>query len=162
MNAEQGAGLTIENVQDFPRPPCLEAVPQLLWIELGGGVVAETRKAFRILETHHAPTYYFPPDDIFAELMPIGGRTFCEWKGVARYFDVRLGDTLAEAAAWTYDKPGSSFADLAGYVAFYATKMDNCYVGGVRALPQPGDFYGGWVTPNLTGMVKGAPGTRHW
>jgi len=154
--------LPLENVQSYPRPPALEAVPQLIEVRLGGALVARTMRALRVLETHHAPSYYLPPDDIRAMLRPVAGSSFCEWKGIARYFDVTAGTTTARRAAWCYDEPSPRFAPLAGFIAFYAGLMEACRVGDARVLPQPGDFYGGWVTPNLEGIVKGAPGTRHW
>ena len=115
-----------------------------------------------MLETHHAPTYYLPRDDIFADLIPVGSGSFCEWKGQARYFDVAVAGNVARRAAWTYQTPTSSFEPIAGHVAFYAGLMDACYVGEERVIPQPGDFYGGWVTPNLRGTPKGSRGTMHW
>lgn len=151
-----------ENVQSYPRPPRLEPVPQRIRIVLGAATVANTSRSLRVLETHHAPTYYLPPDDVQATLHPATGTSFCEWKGVARYFDVMAGRKSALRAAWTYDRPTIGFADLAGYVAFYPGLMDEAWVGDLRVVPQPGDFYGGWVTPNLEGRIKGAPGTRHW
>jgi uncharacterized protein (DUF427 family) len=155
-------GLPRENVQAYPRPPALEAVPQRIRIRLGGTVVAETTRALRVLETHHAPTYYLPPQDIAAALRPAPGETICEWKGAARYFDVIAGTATAARAAWSYARPAPAFAALAGYVAFYAGLMDEAWVGDLRVLPQPGSFYGGWITANLDGRIKGAPGTRHW
>jgi uncharacterized protein (DUF427 family) len=131
-------------------------------VYLGGAVVADSTRALRVLETHHAPTYYFPPDDVVADLQPVAGATVCEWKGVASYFDVTAGGITARRAAWCYDSPTGHFGPLAGYLAFYAGLMEACWVGAMRVAPQPGDFYGGWVTPNLDGMIKGAPGTRHW
>lgn len=154
--------LSRENVQSYPRPPALESVPQRVAIRLGGVLVAETTRALRVLETHHAPTYYLPPEDIVATLHPVQGSSFCEWKGVARYFDVIAGNKTALRAAWAYDRPTIGFAALAGHVAFYAGLMDEAWVGDLRVIPQPGDFYGGWVTPNLEGQIKGAPGTQHW
>ncbi len=151
-----------ENVQSYPRPPALEAVPQRITIRLGGILVAETTRALRVLETHHAPTYYLPPEDIRAIMRPVQGTSFCEWKGVARYFDVIAGAATAPRAAWSYDHPTDRFAPLAGHLAFYAGLMDGAWVGDLRVVPQPGDFYGGWTTPNLYGQIKGAPGTRHW
>lgn len=162
MPTQSHAPLPLENVQDYPRPPRLEPVPQHLHILLGDHVVARTNAAMRVLETHHAPTYYFPLADVQADLEPASGRTFCEWKGVAEYYSVRAGDRVAEAAAWGYSTPSPPFAELKDHIAFYATKMTACFVGDQRVLPQPGDFYGGWVTPNLQGQIKGAPGTRHW
>lgn len=151
-----------ENVQSYPRPPALEAVPQTIKIILGKVLVAESSGAFRVLETHHAPTYYLPVQDVRATLRPAVGASFCEWKGSARYFDVIAGETIATRAAWAYENPTERFAPIAGYIAFYAGLMDEAWVGDMRVLPQPGDFYGGWVTPNLDGQIKGAPGTRHW
>jgi len=151
-----------ENVQSYPRPPALEAVPHQIIIRFGGILVAETTNAFRVLETHHAPTYYLPSSDVRVILRPAQGTSFCEWKGAARYFDLIAGDRTATRAAWAYDRPTPRFKLIAGYVAFYAAQMDEAWVGDLRVLPQPGDFYGGWVTPNLEGQIKGAPGTQHW
>ncbi len=151
-----------EDVQSYPRPPALEPVPQRIIIRLGGALVADTIRALRVLETHHAPTYYLPLQDIHAILRPAQGSSFCEWKGVARYFDVLSRSATAPRAAWAYDHPTARFAELAGHVSFYAAQMDEAWVGDTRVIPQPGNFYGGWVTPNLEGRIKGAPGTRHW
>lgn len=151
-----------EDVQSYPRPPVVMPVPQRIVIRLGGAVVADTTRALRVLETHHAPTYYLPPADIAATLVAATGSSFCEWKGVARYFDVRSAGQSARRAAWAYDRPTAGFAAIAGHVAFYAGPMDEVWVGDLRVIPQAGDFYGGWVTPNLDGRIKGAPGTQHW
>lgn len=151
-----------ENVQTYPRPPAFQPVPHRITIWLGGVLVADTTRGLRVLETHHAPTYYLPPEDIAATLRQVQGNSYCEWKGVARYFDVLSGDRIAPRAAWAYDRPTAGFAGLAGYVGFYAGLMDEAWVGDLRVIPQPGDFYGGWVTPNLDGQIKGAPGTKHW
>lgn len=151
-----------ENVQSYPRPPALEPVPQRILIRLGGQVIADTTAAFRVIETHHAPSYYLPPGDVTATLHPAAGSSDCEWKGMARYYDVVAGAVTARRAAWAYDRPTAVFGQLAGYIAFYAALMEACYVGEERAIPQPGDFYGGWVTSNLEGIPKGARGTEHW
>ena len=101
-----------ENVQSYPRPPAVEHVPQPITIRLGGALVAQTTRALRVLETHHAPTYYLPPKDIAATLRPNAARSFCEWKGVARYYDVVSGDKIALCAAWAYDRPTAGFVEL--------------------------------------------------
>ena len=154
--------LSHENVQSYPRPPALELVPQKIILRLDGALVADTCHALRVLETHHAPTYYLPPEDVSAILSPAQGRSFWEWKGVASYFNVSAGSATAPRAAWVYHNPTARFTDLAGHVAFYAALMDEAWVGDMRVIPQAGNFYGGWVTPNLTGRIKGAPGTQHW
>lgn len=156
------ASLATENVQDYPRPPALEPVEQRLRVILAGQTVAESTRGLRVLETHHAPTYYIPPDDVVARLAPSPGASYCEWKGRAAYFDVQVGETKAARAAWCYPEPTPGFLALAGHLAFYAASMEACFVGDERVMPQPGDFYGGWVTRNLRGTIKGAAGTEFW
>lgn len=152
-----------ENVQHYPRPPALEPVGQRLSVWFGGQEIAATDAGVRVLETHHAPSYYLPPGDIRdGVLLPAGGGSLCEWKGRARYWDVAAGGCVAARAAWSYDAPSPRFRPIAGYVAFYPGPMDACFVGAERVAPQPGDFYGGWVTSNLRGIVKGGPGTEGW
>ncbi len=156
-------GLPIENVQDYPRPPRLAPVDQRLSLFIDGDMVAETIAGWRVCETHHAPSYYLPPDAFTAGLLhPAPGQSFCEWKGVARYFDLRWNTKTRLRAAWIYPQPTPGFAAIAGHIAVYAWAVDAAYVGDERVQPQPGDFYGGWVTSNLRGTVKGAVGTEGW
>jgi uncharacterized protein (DUF427 family) len=137
-------------------------------VVLGGVTVADTTAALRVLETSHPPTYYLPPGDFApGSLEPAGGASYCEWKGEARYWTV-VGGTVGgetqrrEAAAWSYPRPGAPFAALADHVALYCGAMDRCEVGGEVARPQPGGFYGGWVTSWVVGPFKGDPGTMGW
>ena len=151
-----------EDVQTYPRPPALEPVPQRVQVWLGGVEIVSTTDALRVLETHHAPTYYIPRPAIAAEVERAPGASFCEWKGAARYWTLRAGGAVAPRCAWDYPTPTPRFAALADHLAIYAHAMDECRVGGIAVEPQPGNFYGGWVTPNLRGTVKGAPGTEGW
>jgi len=152
-----------ESVGDYPRPPRLDRVPWHIRVVLAGVTVAETRRALRVAETFGAPVYYIPPDDVRTDLLkPAGGRSFCEWKGVAGYWTVEAGERTAEKAAWSYAEPTAAFEPLRDHLAFYAGLMDACWVDDDRAEPQPGGFYGGWVTPEISGPIKGAPGTRGW
>ncbi len=154
--------LPVEDVRAYPRPPALERVPQRITVRLGGVEIVSTTDALRILETHHAPTYYLPRDAIHAALTRAPGTSLCEWKGAARYWTLAAGGRTAERCAWDYPTPVARYAALAGHVAIYAHAMDECRVGGEVVIPQPGDFYGGWTTGNLTGTIKGAPGTEGW
>lgn len=152
-----------ENVQDYPRPPLLERVPHELSVMLDGRVIARTVRGWRVCETHHPPSYYFPPGDVAdGVLTEAGGGSAYEWKGRAVYWDVESGDQKRPRAAWSYPAPSPGFAAIRDHIAFYPGPMDDCRVGQVQVQPQPGSFYGGWVTPNLTGRIKGAPGTNHW
>jgi len=152
-----------ESVWDYPRPPRLEASGKLVEVHFGGLTLASTRRAQRVLETSHPPVYYLPPEDVRLDLLAeVPKRTFCEWKGVARYYDVVVGDRRASAAAWFYPDPTPAFAALRGHIAVYPQAMDACFVDGERVLAQEGDFYGGWITKDIVGPFKGPPGTRGW
>jgi uncharacterized protein (DUF427 family) len=116
-----------------------------------------------VLETSHPPVYYIPPEDIKMEYLSAADRaTFCEWKGTASYYSIAVGDKKAANAAWFYPHPSASFAPLAGYVAFYPSKMEACLVDGEQVQAQPGDFYGGWITREIVGPFKGDAGTSGW
>jgi len=158
------AGETVtESVWDYPRPPRVEPVSSHIEVTHRGTMLVSTNASVRVLETSHPPTYYLPIVD-FAEgvLVPAAGNTFCEFKGVASYFDLAVGDQRIERAAWTYENPSPGFESLAGRVALYASRVDECRVGDEVVIPQEGDFYGGWITRNIEGPFKGAPGTLGW
>ena len=153
----------MEDVWTYPRPPALQPVAASIRIVFGGITVAETRAAFRVLETSHPPVYYLPRD-AFAEgvLEQASGTSFCEWKGLARYWSLRAGGRFAGSVAWSYPEPTPSFVALRDHLAVYAGPMDGCFVADERVTPQPGGFYGGWITGDLEGPFKGVPGSMGW
>ena len=154
----------MENVWDYPRPPRLEPAARRVRVQFGDVTIVDSTGALRVLETSHPPVLYVPPQDIAAgALEPSTHRlTFCEWKGMATYFDVVAGDDIAPAAAWTYREPVPAFADLRDHVAFYPERMDACFLDDELVQAQPGDFYGGWVTCDIGGPFKGAAGSLSW
>lgn len=153
----------IESVWDYPRPPRVEPVATHITVTHQNLTLVSTNDSVRVLETSHPPTYYLPISDFTdGVLVPVDGNTFCEFKGVASYFDLVVGDQRIERSAWTYENPSRGFESLAGKVALYANQVDECRVGDEIVIPQEGDFYGGWITRNIEGPFKGAPGTRGW
>ena len=152
-----------ESVWKYPRPPALERTSKLIQVYYAGALIAETRDAWRVLETSHPPVYYLPRRDIeMSYLDPISSASGCEWKGSAQYFDVRVGEDHAAQAVWTYPRPTDRFAPLEDHFAFYAQKMERCLVDGEVVRPQPGTFYGGWITQEVVGPFKGGPGSFGW
>ncbi len=153
-----------ESVWDYPRPPRMERCPKTVRIECGGEVIAQSNRAFRMLETSHPPVYYLPQEDIKMHLLfrQPGKHSFCEWKGRADYWNLKVGNKLIPEAAWSYPSPTDAYAPLQDFLAFYPSKMDACFVDGERVQPQEGDFYGGWITSNITGPFKGGQGTWGW
>lgn len=152
-----------ESVWDYPRPPRLEDSNKPIKVVFGGLTLAYTERAKRVLETSHPPVYYFPPEDVKMEhLLLSEGASFCEWKGRARYHDLLTDEKEEPRAAWYYPDPVPAYRDIKNYVAFYPSKMDSSWVDGWRVEAQPGDFYGGWITPDIVGPFKGGPGTWGW
>jgi uncharacterized protein (DUF427 family) len=150
-------------VWDYPRPPRLESFAGAITVELGGRTIASTTRAWRVLETSHPPTYYLPSECFSAGVLrPVSGSSWCEWKGEASYYDLVTDGARAEHAAWTYLRPTAGFEPIAGAIAVMAGAVDRCTVNGEVVVPQPGGFYGGWVTSWITGPFKGVPGSTGW
>lgn len=156
-----------ESVWDYPRPPRVEETSKHIEIIFNGEVIADTRRAKRILETSHPPSYYIPPEDVrvkeFFKPGWSGKSFFCEWKGAANYYTIEVNGKRAENAAWFYPNPtGRQFTAIKNHIAVYPDRMDECLVDGERVTPQSGQFYGGWITKDIVGPFKGEPGTMGW
>lgn len=152
-----------ESVWDYPRPPRLEPSRRRVRVIVEDQVIADTTRALRVLETAGPPTYYIPPEDVRTDLLvPAEGHTICEWKGEAGYFHVQIGDRTARKSAWSYAEPKEAFAAIRDYVAFYPGRVDAAYLDDELVRPQPGRYYGGWVTDDIVGPFKGEPGSESW
>ena len=151
-----------ESVWDYPRPPRLAAEPREVIVRVGAVIVGRSVNCLRVLETASPPTIYVPPGDVDrAHLEPAAGASMCEWKGEARYWTVVANGQRLLRVGWSYPHPFAEFEPLADFIAFYPGRLE-CLVDGARALPQPGGFYGGWITPEIVGPFKGEPGTEGW
>jgi len=152
-----------ESVWDYPRPPRVEPVAERIRVVVDGTDVASTTGALRVLETAGPPVYYLPPADVRMDLLtPTEHSSYCEWKGPASYYTLRLGQRVTNNVCWTYHAPLPGYESICDYLAFYAGLVDEAWVGEERATPQPGRFYGGWVTAKIVGPFKGEPGSAGW
>jgi len=152
-----------ESVWDYPRPPRVEAVTKAIQIVFNSITLVDSCNAQRVLETSHPPVYYIPDKDIQMQYLVKETETsYCEWKGRAEYYSVVMDNKRAEKAAWSYPDPTAPFLAIKNHFAFYAGLMDACYVDGEHVMPQPGGFYGGWITKDIVGPFKGEPGTLGW
>lgn len=148
-----------ESVWDYPLPPAIENCTQHIRVICSGTVIADSIRSKRVLEKGNPPVYYIPPDDVKREyLSPAENKTMCEWKGEARYYHLNIGTKQVRYACWYYPEPVVNFKELKNYLAFYPQKMDGCYVDNELVTPQPGKYYGGWITKNITGPFKGEGG----
>ncbi len=151
------------SVWDFPRPPAYVQWHEQVEIWFGGSRIASTTDAWCVLETSHPPAYYLPRTAFEAgALRPAAGSSNCEWKGQAVYHDLVAGDRVAPRAAWSYPSPDHGAEMIRDHVAVYPALMDSCTVDGEVVTPQPGGFYGGWITTRVVGPFKGGPGTQSW
>lgn len=152
-----------ESVWDYPRPPLVEPVPERIRVVVDGVGIASTTQALRVLETAGPPVYYLPPRDVRLDLLTSTEHvTHCEWKGDASYFTLRVGDRVIHNVAWAYPRPLPGYEQIRDHLAFYAGLVDEAWVGDERASPQPGRFYGGWITSRICGPFKGVPGSSGW
>lgn len=152
-----------ESVWDYPRPPALEHAHKHVRIVADGGLLAESTRPILVKETSHPPVYFLPPEDVYEVWLRRTQKTsFCEWKGQATYYDVVVGSRVLEAVAFVYHEPTERFRDIAGWYSFYAGPMESVLVDGQLVMPQEGGFYSGWITGELVGPFKGAPGSQGW
>lgn len=152
-----------ESVWDYPRPPRIERRAEQVEVVFAGETIAVTLSSYRVLETSHPPVYYLPPDNVIPGCLEPSGRTsWCEYKGIATYLTLTHKKQTSRDAAWTYLDPSPGYEDLAGYVAFYPARVELCAIGLEPVQPQPGGFYGGWITSGIVGPFKGEPGTEGW
>ena len=154
----------MERVGDYPRPPRLQWDDREITVTFAGTLILRAPGAWKVMETFHPPSYYLAPDAFLSGVIRPGTprRSLCEWKGRARYWTITAGGRVAEDCGWSYPDPAMPFVDLADCIALYAGRMDRCTLGGEVVIPQPGGFYGGWITSDLEGPFKGEPGTEYW
>lgn len=164
MRSERiAAGPGQESVWDYPRPPAVAPTDSRVRVVHLGLTIADTRAALRVLETSQPPAFYIPRTDIAQErIVGSRGRSICEWKGLATYWSLVLAETTVTDAAWSYEQPAPGFEQIAGHLAFYAQRVDQCWVDDERVIANPGSFYGGWITSKVVGPFKGDPGTELW
>eukprot|EP00181_Compsopogon_caeruleus_P006418 CAMPEP_0184680158 /NCGR_PEP_ID=MMETSP0312-20130426/3046_1 /TAXON_ID=31354 /ORGANISM="Compsopogon coeruleus, Strain SAG 36.94" /LENGTH=194 /DNA_ID=CAMNT_0027130097 /DNA_START=156 /DNA_END=740 /DNA_ORIENTATION=+ len=162
---KQHPGPGQESCWDYPRPPRLEMVSRRLRVIHGGQTLADSVAGYRVCETYHPPTYYIPREDCRMDLLqPGSGSSYCEFKGRAQYFHLPTpnADGMVRDVAWSYPKPTTEYAPIREHLAFYSHKVDSCLVDNEQVTPQPGAFYGGWITSDVVGPFKGGPGTMGW
>lgn len=156
-----------ESVWDYPRPPRVETVSQRVHLEFAGKSIADSTRALRVVETAGAPVYYLPPADVAMDcLAPAEDWSLCEWKGVARYWDLEVAGKRSAQAAWSYPDPltdlGQGYERIKDHLAFYPARVDACWLDDEPVSAQPGRFYGGWVTRRIVGPIKGEHGSEGW
>jgi uncharacterized protein (DUF427 family) len=151
-----------ESVWDYPRPPKVVADQRRVVVRFGDSIIADSISTYRVLETAGPPTFYIPPRDVRVELLqPFPGASVCEWKGTAKYWSLKTSEPAREAIGWSYPTAQSPYELISGYFSFYPGRVE-CFVDNQRVRPQPGYFYGGWVTDEIVGPWKGEPGTERW
>lgn len=152
-----------ESVWDYPRPPKLEPTPKHVQVTFAGELIADSRRTLRILETSHPPVFYIPAEDVRTELLTqTAQKSFCEFKGGAVYWTLKLNGQEAQNVGWSYPDPTEGFETVKDYLAFYPSRVEACFVDRERVQAQAGDFYGGWITAEIKGPFKGEAGTWGW
>lgn len=151
-----------ESVWDYPRPPAIDHDERLVIVKFNEEIIAESTRSIRILETSSPPGFYIPREDINFDFITEGtGSSVCEWKGEAVYWSLKIEENQFHNVGWSYPDPFSGFELIRSFLSFYPSKLE-CYVDSEKVRPQPGIFYGGWITSEIVGPFKGEPGTGWW
>jgi uncharacterized protein (DUF427 family) len=121
----------------------LEPTPKRIRVEVGGEVIADSRHAMLLHESGLQPVYYFPPEDVRADVLePSDRHTHCPKKGDASYHTIRAGGEVVEAGAWYYPEPlESAPSRLKGLIAFYFGRMGRWLEEGEEIHAHPRDPY---------------------
>jgi uncharacterized protein (DUF427 family) len=145
-----------ESVWDYPRPPKVEKTSKKIQVIFQEVTIAETVRAKRVLQTGQAPVYYIPQEDVKMEyVISTPKSSTCEFKGKAVYYDIKVGSKTVAAAGWSYPEPTQGYEEIKDHIAFYPRLMDACYVDGERVTPEPGEYFGGWITSDILGPFEG-------
>lgn len=112
-------------------PITVEPTSDRITATVAGLTVADSRSTLALSEAGHPVVYYFPRGDVDMSLLQATDHaSYCPYKGDASYFSIHTQDGRLENAVWTYEQPYDAVAEIKGYVAFYADRVD---VGSVPA-----------------------------
>jgi uncharacterized protein (DUF427 family) len=104
-------------------------------IELDGHVLAASARATLLFETMLPIRFYLPPEDVRVELQPSPTRTWCAYKGEARYWSVALPSATVPDIVWGYEAPLHDAIGVAGLVSFFDERLDVVLDGRRRDRP---------------------------
>jgi uncharacterized protein (DUF427 family) len=136
------AGTHNFDVPDPGRAVYIEPCDKWIRVIVGGETIADTRHALLVSESGHQPVYYFPPEDVRAEVLePSDRHTRCPKKGEASYYTIRAGDKVVEAGAWYYPEPIEGVEPLKDRIAFYWDRMDQWFEEDEEVFVHPRDPY---------------------
>jgi uncharacterized protein (DUF427 family) len=129
-----------------PPPPgrtiYLEHTPKRIRVEVGGEVIADSRRAFMLHESGLQPMYYFPPEDVRTDVMtPTDRHTHCPKKGDASYYTIQAGGETVENGAWYYPAPLDDAPFIKDLIAFYFDRMGRWMEEGQEIGVHPRDPY---------------------
>jgi uncharacterized protein (DUF427 family) len=129
-----------------PPPPgralYLEPTPKRIRVVIDGETIADSTRAMILHESGLQPIYYFPPEDVRADVLePSDKRTHCPKKGDASYYTVVVGEHVVRSAAWYYPEPLPDAPPIRDLIAFYWDKVDRWLEEDEEVFVHPRDPY---------------------
>jgi uncharacterized protein (DUF427 family) len=120
MNARQA------RIPGPDHPISLTPNPSRVLVQVAGSIIADTRHALTLHESHYPPVQYIPREDVDMNLLQKSDfTTYCPYKGDCSYFSIPTGGDRSINAVWTYETPYSAVGQIKDYVAFYPNRVDS-------------------------------------
>jgi uncharacterized protein (DUF427 family) len=118
-----------ERVFVHPRNPYhrVDCVPtaRRLRVVVGGEVLVDTTDTIGVFESSLPPRLYVAREHVRTELLTPSTKEYrCVYKGVASFFDARVGDVVAADLAWSYDDPTPECASIRGLLGFEPSRAE--------------------------------------
>jgi len=80
-----------------------------------GTIIAESENTIEL-----EGNQYFPEESLKKEFLEESDTTStCPWKGHAKYYNVKVDDSMNKDAAWYYPAPNEAAKEIKGHVAFW-------------------------------------------
>jgi uncharacterized protein (DUF427 family) len=106
-------------------PITLTPNPSRVLVQVAGSIIADSREALTLRESHYPPVQYIPRKDVDMNLLQrTDFTTYCPYKGDCSYFSIPTGGDRSINAVWTYETPYSAVGQIKDYVAFYPNRVD--------------------------------------
>ena len=115
----------VVKIPSSDHPITIERNPGRVVVRAGGVVIADSKEAMTLRESHYPVVEYIPRKDVdMSALTRSTTSTYCPYKGDASYFSISAGGFRSVDAIWTYEAPYDAVTAIKDHLAFYPDRVD--------------------------------------